>query len=88
MAPFPVVDLFVAGLQLRFPGAHINQQVQVPIQELHGEVISLQLPPRLLVLGALWAAMAEQQESAGLCRAEVEGDGAGFLGVPLGQRDV
>lgn len=88
MAPVAIIDLFVIGLQLRFPRAHINQQVQIPVQELHGKVIGLQLPPGLLLLRALGAPVAEQQESAGLGRAEVKGDGAGFLGVPLRQRDV
>ncbi len=88
MAPFPVIDLLVAGLQLCLPGAHINQQVQIPVQQLHGKVISLQLPAGLLLFRALRAAVAEQQESAGLCGAEVEGDGSCLLCVPLGQRDV
>lgn len=88
MAPFPVVDLLVAGLQLCFSRAHINQQVQIPIQQLHGKVISLQLPTGLLLFGALRAAVAEQQESAGLRSAEVEGDRARLLGVPLWQGDV
>lgn len=88
MAPVPVIDLFVTGLELRFTGPHIDQQVQIPIQEFHGKVIGLQLPPGPLLLWPLGAAVAEQEEPAGLGRAEVEGDGAGFLGVPLGQRDV
>lgn len=88
MAPIPVIDLLVAGLQLCFPGAHVNQQVQIPVQQLHGEVISLQLPTGLLLFGALRSAVAEQQESAGLRGAEVKGDGARLLCVPLGQRDV
>uniref|UniRef100_A0A3B4GS80 Uncharacterized protein n=1 Tax=Pundamilia nyererei TaxID=303518 RepID=A0A3B4GS80_9CICH len=37
MAPFPIVDLLVAGLELCFSGAHINQQVQIPLQKLHGK---------------------------------------------------
>uniref|UniRef100_A0A673BKG7 Secreted protein n=1 Tax=Sphaeramia orbicularis TaxID=375764 RepID=A0A673BKG7_9TELE len=88
MAPFPVIDLLVAGLQLCFSRAHIDQQVQIPIQQLHGKVISLQLPPRLLLFGTLWATVAEQKKPAGLCCAEVKGDGSSFLGVPLRQRDV
>uniref|UniRef100_A0A3Q3L3Y3 Uncharacterized protein n=1 Tax=Labrus bergylta TaxID=56723 RepID=A0A3Q3L3Y3_9LABR len=84
MAPFPIIDLLVAGLQLCFPRAHINQQVQIPVQQLHGKVISLQLPAGLLLLGSLRAPVAEQQEAAGLCGAEVERDGSRLLGVPLG----
>uniref|UniRef100_A0A3Q1J2T6 Uncharacterized protein n=1 Tax=Anabas testudineus TaxID=64144 RepID=A0A3Q1J2T6_ANATE len=85
MAPVPIIDLLVAGLQLRFARAHIDQQVQIPIQELHGKVVSLQFPARFLLFGSLRAAVAEQQETAGLCGAEVEGDGSRLLGVPLGQ---
>lgn len=88
MAPIPIIDLLVAGLQLCFPGAHVNQQVQIPVQQLHCEVISLQLPARLLLFRALRSAVAEEQESAGLCGAEVKGDGACLLCVPFGQRDV
>lgn len=88
MAPIPIIDLLVAGLQLCFPRAHVNQQVQIPVQQLHCEVISLQLSAGLLLFGALRSAMAEQQESAGLRGAEVKRDGARLLCVPLGQRDV
>uniref|UniRef100_A0A8C4IFB3 Uncharacterized protein n=1 Tax=Dicentrarchus labrax TaxID=13489 RepID=A0A8C4IFB3_DICLA len=85
MAPLPIIDLLVAGLQLCFPRAHINQQVQIPVQQLHSKVISLQLPTGLLLFGTLRAAVAEQQEATGLRSAKVEGDRACLLGVPLGQ---
>uniref|UniRef100_A0A3B4ZBS7 Secreted protein n=1 Tax=Seriola lalandi dorsalis TaxID=1841481 RepID=A0A3B4ZBS7_SERLL len=88
MAPFTIIDLLVAGLQLCFSRAHIDQQVQIPVQQLHGKVISLQLPAGLLLFGTLRAAVAEQQEAAGLRGAEVKGDRARLLGVPLGQGDV
>uniref|UniRef100_A0A3B5AFW7 Uncharacterized protein n=1 Tax=Stegastes partitus TaxID=144197 RepID=A0A3B5AFW7_9TELE len=88
MAPFPIIDLLVAGFELCFPGAHIDQQVQIPIQKLHGKVISLQLPAGLLLFRTLRAAVAEQQKAAGLCSAEVKGDRPCLLGVPLGQGDV
>uniref|UniRef100_A0A8C9YYC0 Uncharacterized protein n=1 Tax=Sander lucioperca TaxID=283035 RepID=A0A8C9YYC0_SANLU len=88
MAPFPIIDLLVTSLQLCFPRAHIDQQVQIPLQQLHGKVISLQLPTRLLLFGTLRTAVAEQQEPAGLRSAEVEGDRSRLLGVPLGQGDV
>lgn len=88
VAPFTIIDLLVAGLQLSFSRAHVDQQVQIPVQQLHGEVIGLQLPTRPLLFGALWAAVAEQQEPAGLGGAEVKGDGPCLLGVPLGQGDV
>jgi len=87
MAPIPVVDLLVAGFQLCFPRAHIDQQVQIALQQLHGEVIGLQLPTGLLLFGTLRTSVAEQQEAAGLRGAEVKGDGSRLLGVPLRQRD-
>lgn len=88
MAPFAVIDLLVAGLQLCFSRAHIDQQVQIPVQKLHGEVIGLQLPAGLLLFGTLRAAVAEQQEAAGLRGAEVERYGACLLCVPPGQCQV
>uniref|UniRef100_A0A3B3BCZ1 Uncharacterized protein n=1 Tax=Oryzias melastigma TaxID=30732 RepID=A0A3B3BCZ1_ORYME len=72
MAPFPVIDLLVAGFQLRFPRAHIDQQ----------------LPAGFLLLRALRPTVAEQQKAAGLHGAEVKGDGACLFGVPLWQGDV
>uniref|UniRef100_A0A3B3UJX7 Uncharacterized protein n=1 Tax=Poecilia latipinna TaxID=48699 RepID=A0A3B3UJX7_9TELE len=76
MAPFSVIDLLVAGLELCFSRAHIDHKV-----------IGLQFPPGLLLFGPLRTSVAEQQQSAGLGGAEVEGDGACLLGVPLWQRD-
>uniref|UniRef100_A0A3P8TE19 Uncharacterized protein n=1 Tax=Amphiprion percula TaxID=161767 RepID=A0A3P8TE19_AMPPE len=84
MAPFPIIDLLVAGFELCFPGAHIDQQVQIPVQKLHGKVISLELPTGLLLFRTLRAAVAKQQKAAGLCSAEVKGDRSCLLGVPLG----
>uniref|UniRef100_A0A8C5AIU4 Uncharacterized protein n=1 Tax=Gadus morhua TaxID=8049 RepID=A0A8C5AIU4_GADMO len=74
VAPLPVVDLLVAGLQLGLAGAHVYEQVQVPVQQLHGKVVRLQLPARLLLLGTLGPPVAEEQQAAGLGGAEVEGD--------------
>uniref|UniRef100_A0A8C6V3T4 Uncharacterized protein n=1 Tax=Neogobius melanostomus TaxID=47308 RepID=A0A8C6V3T4_9GOBI len=89
VAPLPVVHLLVAGLELGLPRPHVYEQVQIPVEQLHGKVIGLQLPPRLLLFGALRRApVAEQEQAAGLGGAEVEGYGARFLGVPLGERDV
>uniref|UniRef100_A0A3Q3IL84 Uncharacterized protein n=1 Tax=Monopterus albus TaxID=43700 RepID=A0A3Q3IL84_MONAL len=71
MTPFTIIDLLV--------------QVQITVQQLHSKVISFQLPSGFLLFGTLRAAMAEQQEAAGLCGAEVKGDRACLLGVPLRQ---
>lgn len=88
MAPFAIVDLLVAGLEFDAPRAHVHQQVQKPVQQLHGKIIGLHLASRPLLLRALRFPVAEQQESAGLGGAEIEGYGAGLLGVPARQGDV
>ena len=85
MAPLPVRQPEAAGLHLDAAGAHVHQQVQEAVQELHGEVVGARLAVgRRRPL----AALAEQQQAAGLGGAEVEGDGAGPLGAPAGQRQV
>uniref|UniRef100_A0A3P8YAK9 Secreted protein n=1 Tax=Esox lucius TaxID=8010 RepID=A0A3P8YAK9_ESOLU len=87
MAPLSVVHLLVAGLQLDAPRAHVHQQVEEPVQELHGKVVGLHVPAQLRLFGPVGSAVTEQEQAAGLRGAEVEGDGARFLGVPLGQGD-
>ncbi len=88
VAPLSVVHLLVAGLELDAAGAHVHQQVEKAVQQLHGEVVGLHLTAGPLLFAALGLAVAEQQQAAGLGGAEVEGDGAGLLGVPARQRDV
>uniref|UniRef100_A0A4W3GCI5 Uncharacterized protein n=1 Tax=Callorhinchus milii TaxID=7868 RepID=A0A4W3GCI5_CALMI len=88
MTPIPVVDLLVGGFDLDAPGAHVEEEEEVAIEELHGKVVGLLgglgtpflLPPV--------APVAEEEEAVGFGGAEVEGDGARLLGVPPGQRDV
>uniref|UniRef100_A0A8C7VED9 Uncharacterized protein n=1 Tax=Oncorhynchus mykiss TaxID=8022 RepID=A0A8C7VED9_ONCMY len=59
-----------------------------PLPVVHLLITGLQLDtPRPHVHETLGAPVAEQQQAAGFCGAEVEGDGACFLGVPLGQGD-
>ncbi|TNN54111.1 hypothetical protein EYF80_035670 [Liparis tanakae] len=55
--------------------AHIDQQVQIALQQLHGEVIGLQLPTGLLLFGTLRTSVAEQQEAAGLRGSEMKDSG-------------
>uniref|UniRef100_A0A3Q2XQ10 Uncharacterized protein n=1 Tax=Hippocampus comes TaxID=109280 RepID=A0A3Q2XQ10_HIPCM len=88
VTPFPIIDFLVAGFQLGFARAHVDQQVQITIQQLQGEVIGLQLPSGLLLFGPLRAAVAEEEEAAGLRGAEVEGDGARLLGDRVQGRHV
>lgn len=85
VAPLAVIQPPVTGLHLDAPGAHIHDQVEQPVHQLDGEEVG----PLLLVrLRPLQAAMAEQQQAAGLHRAEVKGYGACLLCVPSGQRQV
>lgn len=88
VAPLAIVHLLAAGSHLDAPRPHVQQQVEVAVKELHGEVICLVQALGSGLLGRLQSAVAEQQQPVGLRGAEVEGDGAGLLGVPLGQRDV
>ncbi|CAG5929507.1 unnamed protein product [Menidia menidia] len=47
-----------------------------------------EFPAGLLLFGTLRVAVAEEQQAAGLCSAEVKRDRSRLLGVPLRQRDV
>lgn len=85
VAPLAVVQPLVTGLHLDAPGAHIHDQVEESVHQLDGEEVG----PLLLVrLRPLQAAMAEEQQAAGLHGAKVKGYGACFLCVPSGQRQV
>lgn len=88
MAPFSIIDFLVAGFEFDAAGAHVHQQVQKSIQQLHGKIICLHLTSRSLFFGALRFPVTEQQQSAGLRGAEIKGYGAGFLRVPARQSDV
>lgn len=87
MVPGSVVHLALGGLHLNGPRAHVQQQVQASVQELHGEEVHLGV---LLagILAVLGLPMGEEDETVGLGGAEVEGDGAHAFGVPLRQADV
>uniref|UniRef100_A0A667X6P3 Uncharacterized protein n=1 Tax=Myripristis murdjan TaxID=586833 RepID=A0A667X6P3_9TELE len=64
--------------------AHVQEQVQAAIKQLHRKEIHL-AKGFLTLLGL---AMGEEDETIGLCGAEVEGDGSHPLGVPFGEADV
>uniref|UniRef100_A0A667YSJ9 Uncharacterized protein n=1 Tax=Myripristis murdjan TaxID=586833 RepID=A0A667YSJ9_9TELE len=85
MAPLPIIKPLVAGFHLKAAGSHVHDQVEKAVQQLHGKVVCPGLPVGLC---ALQTAMAEQQQAAGLCGAEVKGYGACPLGVPPGQSQV
>uniref|UniRef100_A0A674ICJ0 Uncharacterized protein n=1 Tax=Terrapene triunguis TaxID=2587831 RepID=A0A674ICJ0_9SAUR len=88
VAPLAVIDLLVAGPHLDAARTHVQQQIKVAVQQLHGKVVSLVWTLSTALPRGLQAPMAEEQQPVGLGGAEVKGDGASLLGVPLGQGDV
>lgn len=85
MAPLAIVKPSHTSFHLDAAGAHIHDKVEKPIQQLYGEEVGPGLP---VGLRSLQAAMAEQQQAAGLCGAEVKRYGACLLRVPPGQCQV
>uniref|UniRef100_A0A671VA58 Uncharacterized protein n=1 Tax=Sparus aurata TaxID=8175 RepID=A0A671VA58_SPAAU len=75
MAPLAVIQPLVAGF-------HLDAN---SVQQLDGEEVGPGLP---VGLRSLQAAVAEQQQAAGLCGAEVKRYGARLLCVPPGQCQV
>lgn len=85
VAPLPIIDPLVTGFHLDAARSHIHDQVEKPVQQLDGEEVGPGLPVRLRTLQT---AVAEQQQAAGLCGAEVKRYGTSFLCVPPGQCQV
>lgn len=85
MAPLAIIQSLVTGFHFDAPRAHIHDQVEKSIHQLYGKEVSPGLSVRLRTLQA---AMAEQQQAAGLCGAEVKRYGAHLLCVPPGQRQA
>ena len=88
MVPLPIVDFPVDRPGLGGAGAHVQQQVEVPVQHLNGKEVHLEDLRALGVLHLLGLAVAKEEQAVGLGGAEVEGDGAGLFGVPLAEGDV
>uniref|UniRef100_A0A670ZBZ7 Uncharacterized protein n=1 Tax=Pseudonaja textilis TaxID=8673 RepID=A0A670ZBZ7_PSETE len=88
VAPLPVVHFLGAGPHFDAPRAHVQQQVKVAVQKLHGEIICLVHALRSALLRRLQSAVAEEEKPIGFGGPEIKGDGAGLLGVPLGQGNV
>lgn len=85
MVPVAVVDLALRGLDLDSARAHVQQQEETSLQELDGEEVHLVVALAAGVPSVLGLALRVKDEAVGLGGAEVEGDGAHALGVPLGQ---
>ena len=90
VAPLAAVDRPGAGLHFDGARAHVHEEEEEAVQQLHGEEVGAGQSPvgPLGLPGGLGPAVAEEQQAVGLRGAEVEGDGAGLLGGPLGQGDV
>lgn len=85
MTPFAIIKPLVTCFHFNAARAHVHNQVEETIQQFYGEEISSGLPVGLCTLQA---AMAEQQQAAGLSGAEVERYCACLLCVPPGQSQV
>uniref|UniRef100_A0A8D3AHG3 Uncharacterized protein n=1 Tax=Scophthalmus maximus TaxID=52904 RepID=A0A8D3AHG3_SCOMX len=85
MAPLAITEPRIAGSHLDAARAHIHDQVEKSVQQLHGEEVGPGLP---VGLRSLQTAMTEQQQTAGLRGAEVKRYGARLLSVPPGQCQV
>uniref|UniRef100_A0A3P8XRK9 Uncharacterized protein n=1 Tax=Esox lucius TaxID=8010 RepID=A0A3P8XRK9_ESOLU len=86
MVPGSVVHLVLSGFDLDGSRAHVQQQIQPSIQQLHGKKVHLVvlLPgpiPSILGLQIIY-------QSVGFGGPEVKRNGAHPLGVPLGQAEV
>lgn len=88
MVPNAIIDLGLRGLHLDGSRAHVQQQVQPSVQQLHCKEVHLVVLLALGVPPVLGLAVREEDQAIGLGGAEVKGDGAHALGVPLGQRQV
>uniref|UniRef100_A0A8C6N4S7 Uncharacterized protein n=1 Tax=Mus spicilegus TaxID=10103 RepID=A0A8C6N4S7_MUSSI len=87
VAPFTIIDLAARRPQLDAPGAHVQQKVEVTIQQLHGKVVGPLGRTVTAYPGPGPPALAEEQQPIGLSGSEVQGDGTGALGAPAGQCD-
>lgn len=88
MVPAAIVDPSLCGLDLDGPRAHVQQQVKLSVQQLHGKEVHLSVLGAPGFLPVLWFTVGEEDQPVGFGGAEVEGDGAHPFGVPLGQGQV
>uniref|UniRef100_A0A672ZAM2 Uncharacterized protein n=1 Tax=Sphaeramia orbicularis TaxID=375764 RepID=A0A672ZAM2_9TELE len=83
MVPGSVVDLGLRSFDLDGARAHVQQQVQPSVQQLHGKEVHLVVFLALCVPPVLRLPVGEEYEPVGFRGAEVEGDGAHAFGVPF-----
>lgn len=88
MVPVTVIDLSLRGLDFDGARAHIQQQVQPSIEQLHRKEIYLVVLLALCVPSVLGLTMGEEYQPVGFGCAEVKRDGAHSFGVPFRQGKV
>uniref|UniRef100_A0A3Q1C5X5 Uncharacterized protein n=2 Tax=Amphiprion TaxID=80969 RepID=A0A3Q1C5X5_AMPOC len=88
MVPGAIVDFSLCGLDLDGAGAHVQQQVQPSIQQLHCKEVHFVVLLALRIPPVLRFTVCEQYQPVGFGGAEIEGDGAHAFGVPLRQGQV
>uniref|UniRef100_A0A8C6S798 Uncharacterized protein n=1 Tax=Neogobius melanostomus TaxID=47308 RepID=A0A8C6S798_9GOBI len=82
MVPLAIIQPPLTGFHFNAARAHVHHHVEVAIHQLQGKEVCAGS------LGAFETAVAEEEQTTRLAGAEVQGDGASPLGVPLGQRQV
>uniref|UniRef100_A0A8C6U5U1 Uncharacterized protein n=1 Tax=Neogobius melanostomus TaxID=47308 RepID=A0A8C6U5U1_9GOBI len=85
VVPVPVIDLGLRGFDFDRSRAHVQQQIQPSVQQLHGKEVHLGVLLSLGVPPVLSLALGEEDQAVGFGRTEVKGDGSDPLGVPFGQ---
>uniref|UniRef100_A0A8C6NZV5 Uncharacterized protein n=1 Tax=Nothobranchius furzeri TaxID=105023 RepID=A0A8C6NZV5_NOTFU len=90
VVPRSIVHFGLGGFHLYGPRAHVQQQVQTPIQKFNSRsVTDLRV---FLAASSIFTllrfSMSEQDESVGLGCTEIKRYGPHPLGVPLGETDV
>lgn len=88
MVPGAVIDLRLRGLDLDGAGAHVQQQVEPSVQQLHRKEVHLVVLLALWVPAVLGLAVGEEYQPVWFRGAEVKGDGAHAFGVPFRQGQV
>lgn len=88
MVPGAVIDLSLRGFDLDGPRAHVQQQVQPSIQQLHRKEVHLVVLLALCISSVLGLTVGEKYQPVGFRGAEVEGDGSHAFGVPFRQGQV
>uniref|UniRef100_A0A3Q3ENP5 Uncharacterized protein n=1 Tax=Labrus bergylta TaxID=56723 RepID=A0A3Q3ENP5_9LABR len=86
VVPGAVIDLGLSSFDFDGAGAHVQQQEQTSIQQLHRKEVHLVVLLALGVPSVLGLTVGEKDQPVRFGGAEVEGDGADAFCVPFRQR--